>query len=49
MHTLATVAVQRDAVVAKYVVDQLIHRRLLECAAFACLAVERRGTLDLFG
>jgi len=48
MQTLARVAVEGDRLVAKDIVDELVHCRLAERAPLTRLALKRAWALDLF-
>ena len=47
METLSTVTVQGDVRVSEYIVDELVHRGLLELAPLVRLAAELGGPADL--
>lgn len=47
VHALPTLALERDERVPKDVVDQVVHRRLLELTPSPALALERRRPTDL--
>lgn len=48
MHAFATIAVKRDRLVSKDVIDQLIHSRLAEGTSLARLALKGSRALNLF-
>ena len=49
MQTFSGFTVQGNRLVTKYVIDERVHCRFAECAAFARHALECRRAFDLFG